>query len=215
MNLVLGQMMLAAGWISFGIVHTLLAGDAARNRLPARLRPYYRLGYNCIAALHLALILGIEKAAPFGRLDFAWPAPLQWVLWGVMALGGLLTVAAVLRYDLGAFSGLPEAQAAIRRARGSPAQTPEAPPEPEIEPLRTDGLNRFVRHPLYTGLFILFWGRVHDDLTLASAVWASAYLIIGARFEERRLLRLYGDAYARYRRDVPAFFPRPGGRVDS
>lgn len=214
MNLVLGQLLLAAGWISFGIAHTALAGDAVRNRLPTRLGPYYRLGYNCLAALHLALILWLERAALFGRLDFAWPAPVQRILWGAMAAGVFLIVAAVLRYDLGAFSGLTEAQAAIRRARSDSGTTAEGAPEPEIEPLRTDGLNRHVRHPLYSGLFIFLWARVTDDLTLATAVWASLYLVIGARYEERRLLRLYGDAYARYRRKVPAFFPRPGRRAD-
>lgn len=213
MDLLLGHLLLAAGWISFGAVHSALAGEGVRCRLPARLGPYYRIGYNCVAALHLALVLWLEQAALFGRVDVDWPAPLQWALWGVMGIGAIVIVAALLRYDLGAFSGLTEAQAAIRQSRkAQPGDT--SPADPDVEPLRTDGLNRYVRHPLYTGLFLFVWGRVTDDQTLATALWASLYLVIGSRFEERRLEHLYGEAYARYRRQVPAFFPRPGCRAE-
>lgn len=214
MSALLGHLALAAGWLSFGAVHSLLAGDAVRNRLPGGIQPFYRLGYNCLAALHLALILWLEKAAPFGRIDFAWPAPVQWVLWGVVAIGGLITLVALSRYDLGAFSGLTEAQAAIRQIREKRAgeSAPLSTSQPDIEPLRTDGILALVRHPLYTGLFLMVWGRVTDDQTLATAIWASAYLVVGARFEERRLIRLYGDAYRDYRDRVPAFFPHLGQR---
>ena len=38
----------------------------------------------------------------------------------------------------------------------------------------------------------------------------SLYLVVGAAFEERGLLRLYGADYADYRRRVPAFIPWKG-----
>jgi protein-S-isoprenylcysteine O-methyltransferase Ste14 len=78
------------------------------------------------------------------------------------------------------------------------------------EPLRLDGPHRFVRHPLYTALFLVLWGRAFDEAMIATAVWGSLYLIVGTRFEERKLLRLHGAAYARYRARVPAFLPWKG-----
>ena len=47
-------------------------------------------------------------------------------------------------------------------------------------------------------------------LGLATAVWGSAYLVIGTAFEERKLRRLYGQAYEDYRARVPAFVPWKG-----
>jgi protein-S-isoprenylcysteine O-methyltransferase Ste14 len=102
-------------------------------------------------------------------------------------------------YDLGRLAGTHQ----IRVADGGAE-------DPEDEPLRVDGLHRYVRHPLYTGGFLILWGRVDGDLELATAIWASLYLVIGSRFEERRLLTLYGAEYADYRRRVPAFFPWRG-----
>jgi protein-S-isoprenylcysteine O-methyltransferase Ste14 len=76
--------------------------------------------------------------------------------------------------------------------------------------LRVDGMNGFVRHPLYTGLLVVLWSRVFDEFQLASALWGTAYIIIGTRFEERKLLRLYGESYLHYRQAVPTYFPWRG-----
>lgn len=212
MDLVLGQLLLAAAWLAFGLVHTATAGETFRDRLRPKWRPYFRLGYNCMAALQLAVIFWFEHAALLGRIEFGWPAAIQWALWTILGLGCLIGLIALYRYDLGAFSGLSQAGAAIERSREG-LDPAEVDTDLEVEALRQDGIHRYVRHPLYTGLFLIFWGRVVDDQTLATAVWASIYLIVGARFEERRLTRLYGDEYVQYRRRVPAFFPLPGRRA--
>ena len=112
--------------------------------------------------------------------------------WGLMiaGLGG---------YDIGRLGGLRQ----IRAARLGLI-------EDEDEPLRRDGLHRFVRHPLYGAGFLILWGNVGGEFELATAIWGSLYLIVGARFEERWLLARYGEAYADYRRRVPAFIPWKG-----
>ena len=71
-------------------------------------------------------------------------------------------------------------------------------------------LHRFIRHPLYSGLFLVLWGHAQTEFALATALWGSVYLVIGAGFEERRLIDRYGDAYRTYRARVPAFVPWRG-----
>ena len=68
------------------------------------------------------------------------------------------------------------------------------------------GFHAYVRHPLYAAGFLIFWGAAWTDLALATALWASFYLVIGSRFEERRLKQLYGGHYHAHRNRVPAFF---------
>jgi protein-S-isoprenylcysteine O-methyltransferase Ste14 len=82
------------------------------------------------------------------------------------------------------------------------------------EPLQFRGLNRYVRHPLYAAGFMILWGRAGDPFAVATAVWGSLYLLIGTRLEERRLIRMFGSRYERYRRRVPAYFPWKGGLGD-
>lgn len=79
----------------------------------------------------------------------------------------------------------------------------------EHELVRT-GPYRFVRHPLYTGLLMLFIG---DALILGEWRGVLAVVIVFAslwrklRLEERWLLERFGDAYAAYMRDTKALVP--------
>lgn len=73
---------------------------------------------------------------------------------------------------------------------------------------------RFIRHPLMTGIVLglwivptMSWG--HLVLSLGFTV----YILIGTSVEEKDLIRLFGDKYRQYRRQVPRLFPRPGASV--
>jgi protein-S-isoprenylcysteine O-methyltransferase Ste14 len=196
------QELYALAWLSFGIVHSLLATTAGREWLVRVFGAYHRVAYNVIAVVHFGAILVYGRWLFVNHLAFVRPIWLYIVL-SAMVLGGVIIIAiALLRdYDLGRFTGL--AQVRAGRAGATLA---------EDEPLRFDGLHRYVRHPLYTGGFLVLWGLAHDPMSVATAVWASLYLMIGTWFEERRLLRVYGDAYKQYRLKVPAFMPW-GGRA--
>jgi protein-S-isoprenylcysteine O-methyltransferase Ste14 len=72
-----------------------------------------------------------------------------------------------------------------------------------------------VRHPIYLGEILLYLGFLLLSLSLASLlVWlvAVGFLHHIARYEERLLVEKYGEAYARYMREVPMWIPRPGAR---
>jgi protein-S-isoprenylcysteine O-methyltransferase Ste14 len=186
-------------WLSFGLGHSVLA-DA---RVKARLKPYfragYRLAYNLFALLHVALIVAAGWWLLGDGAAFARPEGLRALQWVTTALGAGVLFAALFGYDLGRFAGTAQLRAS---AHGKFLD--------DEEPLHLTGFHRYVRHPLYSGAFLLLWGRVADEFTLATALWASLYLWIGARFEEKRLLARFGDLYARYREQVPAFFPWKG-----
>ncbi len=189
----------ALAWISFGFGHSLLAGAAVKTALACRFGAGYRLFYNAFAALHIGAVLWIGGWAFEDAPSFGYSTDFVTVQTVVSAIGLIVLVVALLEYDLGRFSGL----AQIRAARaGNPIDDDEA--------LITGGLHAYVRHPLYAGAHLILWGGVGDELSLATAAWGSLYLVVGARFEERRLLALYGEAYAEYRRRVPALVPYRG-----
>jgi protein-S-isoprenylcysteine O-methyltransferase Ste14 len=74
----------------------------------------------------------------------------------------------------------------------------------------TDGLYAYVRHPQYTGLFLVITGFLVQWPTLLTVLMAPillyAYVRL-ARSEERHMLKQFGEQYADYMRRVPAFFP--------
>ena len=75
-------------------------------------------------------------------------------------------------------------------------------------PLVTTGLYRYVRHPLYVaGLLLIWFTPLMTRNLLFATLGLTLYLLIGAYFEERKLLREFGDIYAEYRRRTPMFIP--------
>lgn len=73
---------------------------------------------------------------------------------------------------------------------------------------KTPGLYQYVRHPLYVGWLLTFWAT--PTMTAAHLVFAmatTAYILIAIRFEEHDLEQVHGQAYARYRREVPMLVP--------
>ena len=82
----------------------------------------------------------------------------------------------------------------------------------EYRPLAfvTPGPYRLVRHPLYVGWFFAFWCTPTMTVThLVFAVMTTAYILIAIQFEERDLIRMFGDEYRRYRQRVAMLFPWP------
>ncbi len=78
--------------------------------------------------------------------------------------------------------------------------------------LATEGAYARVRHPQYTGLFLIVFGEgiVHWPTifsVIAFPVIVVAYTML-ARKEERRMLTDHGDEYRQYQRQVPMFIPR-------
>ncbi len=185
------HLLYAALWASFGAGHSLLAGRRGRRLLGTLVGAWHRLAYNVVASVHLVLIWAVGRFVLAADVaPFAWP-------WWVHALQLVAFVAALWlfwaggrRYDLARFMG----------TRPERAETP-------AEPLVTDGIQGRVRHPLYTAGYLALFASVQDPFSLATAIWASAYLAVGTWIEERRLVGVYGDAYRAYQRRVPAVIP--------
>ena len=190
-----GEQLAYAGlWLLFGFLHSVLASDRAKQAL-AFLGRGYRLAYNGFAVLHAGATVWIGERIFGADAVTVVPEAARWAGYALMAVGLIVLALAMRLYDGGRFLGLTQ----VRR-----------PDAAEDEPLRVSGLHRYVRHPLYSGAILLLWGRVGTEAELATAVWATAYFIIGAWFEERRLIVRYGNAYRRYRAAVPGFVPWKG-----
>jgi protein-S-isoprenylcysteine O-methyltransferase Ste14 len=114
---------------------------------------------------------------------------LFWLGWGI----GVLSTFLIDHFEL---FGL--RQAGMRRGGGADSK-------PEF---RTPLLYRYVRHPLYFGLLLTFWSV--PTMTAGHLLFSASmtgYTLVGVWFEERDLIRQFGDAYRRYREQVGMLLP--------
>ncbi len=192
-----------AGWILlslavWGAIHSLLASlwfkDLVRRWSAMLYERGYRLFFNIFAITSFLPVLVLVALLP-DRLIYSIPMPWSLLTLGVQGLALVGLAYGVSQTGMMNFLGLEQLldpQSAVRQ-----------------RPLVTDGLYRYVRHPLYFFGLLLIWLVPRMSWNwLAFSIGATLYLTIGTIFEERKLRQEFGEAYEEYRRRTPMLIPR-------
>jgi protein-S-isoprenylcysteine O-methyltransferase Ste14 len=178
----------------WGIVHSIMASlgfkDLLQRTFGDGFMKFYRLFYNVFSAVSFAPILYLMIVLPDRDLYQVSP-PWSYLMLAGQGISVLMLFVAVLQTDALHFVGL--RQIFDREKKGS---------------LITSGLYRFVRHPLYTfGLLILWLSPNMSVNTLIVYSSLTIYILAGAYFEEKKLLREFGQEYAEYKTVTPMLIP--------
>ena len=176
----------------WGVVHSFLASHLAKDlfRLKMGGMDFYRLAYNGFAAISFLPILYLMATLP-NKPVYQVPSPWNLVMFGGQLVSALLLLVAFLQTDSLSFVGL--------------RQLFE---EQKSGELITHGLYRVVRHPLYTFSLLFIWlSPTASQNSLTVYIGATLYVLVGIYFEERKLLREFGDAYAKYKQNTPMLVP--------
>jgi protein-S-isoprenylcysteine O-methyltransferase Ste14 len=186
-------------WLIFtialwGIVHSLLASlrfkNSLRHTFGDNVMKFYRLLYNVFAVVSILPVLYLMVVLP-DRTLYQVPAPWSYLMRAGQVISVLLLFVAVWQTDVLSFVGL--RQLIEEEKKGE---------------LVINGLYRFVRHPLYTFSLGILW--LSPSVTVnAFIVYAALtiYILIGIIFEERKLLREFGQEYAAYKSITPMIIP--------
>jgi protein-S-isoprenylcysteine O-methyltransferase Ste14 len=191
---------------AWGVVHSWLASLAAKRAWGRLLGEpgsrAYRLGYNVWAVLSFIPVLWLVRVLPDRTLYFV-GSPWRYVMLAVEAAAACLLGLSLLETDPLHFIGLRQVIQPDSASR-----------------LVTHGFYGWVRHPLYLfGLMILWLTPFMSVNVLTLIIALTVYVLIGARFEERRLMYEFGVQYRAYQERTPMLVPglrwgrRPPGQT--
>jgi len=180
----------------FAIQHSVMARRWFKARWTKIISPAIERSTYVLAA-SLALLLVITHWRPIGIEVWSVENPVgQVALWTAFALGWLtvlVTTFLINHFDL---FGLRQVTFALL---GEPYR-----PVSFVTPMPY----RFVRHPLYLGFILAFWATPHMTLAhLVFAITTTVYIVLAIQFEESDLIAEHGEAYRKYRRQVPMLIP--------
>ena len=203
---------------AFGLLHSIGAREPFKDALARKTGPFFvdhfwRLIYCVVsyAALYYAVAsLHWARNMEYDFWVFIYP---EW-LWQTITLLHLGSIAfmyaAFIQSDYLEFWGFRQAWRGISALQGGATSEVKLFGTHRLE---TQGVYGWVRHPMLSAglLFLLTSGPSLNNIVYT--VMYTAYMLIGGYYEERRLLRIFGEDYRAYQRRVGAFFPRVGSLV--
>ena len=166
----------------FALHHSVFARERVRARVTRLVTARHeRAFYVWVASALFILVCALWQPVPgiLWRID----GPARFVTWPLQALGAWLTLRSAAMIDVWVLAG-------VR-------------PAPDSVEFRAAGPYAWVRHPIYTGWFLLVFAVATMTMTrLVFALVSSAYLLVAIPFEERSLLTSSNGAYERYAKQV-------------
>lgn len=163
-----------------------------RRRFGDGFMRFYRLAYNTFAVLTFLPIIILFLLSP-GTVLYRVPAPWSYfMIAGQMFFASCLLVA-VFQFGILYFIGVRQVADQAHNRQ-----------------LVTSGLYAYVRHPFYTFFLLFLWlTPLMTTSLLVVYLGLTFYIQIGIYFEERKLMREFGQQYADYRAVTPMLFPIP------
>ena len=169
----------------FACHHSVFARERVRAAVTRALPPgTERSFYVWIASLLFIAVCALWQPVPGVAWDVDGPA--RWLLWALQAAGVWLTLRSAAILDIRELAGL---------------TSPNRPTRPTE--YRSSGPYGWVRHPIYSGWFLLVFAVSPMTMTrLTFAVVSCAYLLIAIPLEERSMRASTPGAYERYMQRV-------------
>ena len=206
-------------FLLFGVLHSLGAREPFKDWLAGRTSRFFvdhfwRLIYCVASYVARYQIIGALHWGQHPDANVWLVAYPQW-LWRVLVILHLFSIAliyaAFIQSDYLEFWGVKQVGRGLAILLGK-----DVPGSGILlfgtDHLVVDGLYGWVRHPMLVGglLFLLTSGPSKNNLVFLCMY--AMYMVVGAYYEERRLIRIFGDQYQSYQRQVGAFIPRLGLR---
>ncbi len=186
----------------FGLIHSVLASNKLKIILSEKFGEFlafYRLIYIFFSFLSLYVLYEISPKPDITIYDLPNPLDIVILIPQILSLAGFYWT---LKYfSVSEFLGVSQI---LRWVNNQYLQN-------ELDEkltLRIKGPYRYCRHPLYFFSILFLISRPEMNLFyITLLICVISYFYIGSFYEERKLIKKFGDEYLIYQRQVPRIFP--------
>jgi len=188
-------------FIVFSYTHSLLASEKVKiqfKKIFGGLIAFYRILYNLFSVISLYIIYDVSPKPHIIIYDLHNPFDLIILIPQFLSLAGVFWV---FKYIcLREFLGLEQIKRFFEKKYITELD--------EEFTLRIEGPYRYSRHPIYFfSITFLLFRPVMDLFYLTFFICIVVYFYIGSYYEEKKLVRQFGDIYENYKKEVPGIFP--------
>jgi protein-S-isoprenylcysteine O-methyltransferase Ste14 len=202
MSYVFDVIILVLVFTFFGYIHSLLASEKVKiffKRIFGNLIAFYRLGYNAFALISLYLIWDLSPHPSLQIYKLNPPFDYLVLIPQLAALIGMIWCFKYINFK--EFLGLNQLDLFLKK------QYPESALDENYN-LRIEGPYKYSRHPIYFFSIIFLLFRAEMNLFyLTMFICFAIYFYVGSFYEEKKMVRLFGDDYRNYQKNVPRIFP--------
>ena len=186
----------------YGFIHSILASEKVKvtfRKIFGKLIAFYRLGFNLLAFAGLYFIWDL---APHPALQiYKLPPPYDYLVLvpQLFSLAGLVWCFKYVCFK--EFIGLSQIDRYLKNEYSDNDLD-------ENYTFRIDGPYKYSRHPIYFFSIIFLLFRAEMNLFyLTMFISFTAYFYIGSYYEEKKMVRMFGDDYRNYQREISRIFP--------
>jgi methanethiol S-methyltransferase len=199
-------------WVLFGLQHSILAQGFVKN-FSGRLFGQnfvdygYRFFYFASQCFVYPAFWYVVSHFESGRTLWTLPPVLYPVHFGMKLLGHFLIVATFIAADINTFVGTKQLWVYLTaKAKGRP-----------VDKVAVFGHNNLiigfpftvVRHPMYLGIILSLVTAtgIYTEKIVLNLICLVLYVEVGSYYEEKQLVRLFGEAYRTYQTTTAKYLP--------
>lgn len=182
-------------WLLFALFHSIFASEKWKKIAEIRMKAnfkYYRVLYSFISSIILVVIVVFHFKI---NTLLLWKAGIFEV---IIAIATLIVSACIMLYFAKQFFFyLSGADVFLKTEK--------------TETLIRSSFYKYVRHPLYTATLVFVWSIFFIQPLLSnliSCICITVYTLIGIHFEEKKLVKAFGESYIQYRAKTPMLIPK-------
>lgn len=197
MNTILALLKDVALVLLFALQHSVMARKGFKNWL-TRYIPVHLERSTYVLMTGLVVVLMVWQWEPLGGViwDVRASAVAYYFLYSTFFFGWVILFISTFLVNHFDLFGLRQAYLNFKNE-----------PYSEID-FKVISLYKYTRHPIYLGAIIGVWSTPLMTVThMVFALLLTAYIFVGIQFEERDLIRTFGEDYLRYKASTPMLLP--------